>query len=347
MKLAVIFGGVSTEHEVSIISGMSVIKNLDKEKYEIKPIYIDKEGKWYEPVIENSNLKIGQEIEKQNKIENIIEYLKTFDIIFPVLHGKNGEDGTIQGLFEIIGVPYVGCKVLASSIGMDKAYTKVIFEKADIKQVPYVYIRKYKDRYILVDDKWNETTLEMQELVKRVSKKLKYPMFVKPSNAGSSIGISKVNEQKYLEKAITYAAEFDKKIIIEQGIKGRELECAVLGNEDVIASGVGEIIPADEFYSFDAKYNNEQSICKIPAKIDEEVQEKIRKMAIKAFKAIDGKGLSRVDFFLEDESNSIYINEINTLPGFTQISMYSKLWEENGISYSQLLEKLIKLSIEK
>ena len=192
MKLAVIFGGKSTEHEVSIISGISIIKNLDKERYDVKPTYIDEQGNWYQLNIERIDFKMGERPEKHNKIENVLEYLKEFDLIFPVLHGKNGEDGTIQGLFEIIGVPYVGCGVLSSSLGMDKAYTKMIFEKANLKQAPYVYIRKHKDNFIIIDEKMNEEQLGIQEVCKKVSQNLKYPVFVKPSNAGSSVGINKV-----------------------------------------------------------------------------------------------------------------------------------------------------------
>lgn len=346
MKLAVIFGGKSTEHEVSIISGMSIIKNLNKEKYNIKPTYIDEQCNWYQLNLEEVAFKMGERPKKHNKIENVLEYLKEFDLIFPVLHGKNGEDGTIQGLFEIIGVPYVGCGVLSSSVGMDKAYTKIIFEKANLQQAPYMYIRKHKDKYIIIDEKMNEEQLYIQDICKKISQNLRYPVFVKPSNAGSSVGINKVKEEKDLIKAIECATQFDKKIVIEQGIQGREIECAVLGNEEVIASGVGEVIPADEFYSFEAKYHNTQSKCIIPAQINRETVEKIRKLAVKAFKAIDGRGLSRVDFFLK-ENGEIIINEINTLPGFTEISMYSKLWEESGIKYSELLEKLIALAIEK
>ena len=341
-KIGVIFGGMSTENKVSCISGMSVIDNLDKEKYEIFPIFIDKNGNWFKiKVTEKKELKI----ENREKIENVFKYLKQMDVIFPVLHGLYGEDGTIQGLFELLKVPYVGCGVLASSIGMDKVYTKMIFDKAKINQTKYVYIRSYKDKYIYVDDNFNEEILNLKETSKVIIEKLKFPMFVKPSNSGSSVGISKVNNIKQLEEAIIEALKFDRKILVEEGIKGREVECAVLGNEDVQTSCVGEIKTADEFYSYDAKYKNQESKTLIPAKISIEKSEEIRKLAIKAFKAIDGKGLSRVDFFIENENEKVYINEINTLPGFTDISMYPKLFEQVGISYSELLDKLINLAM--
>lgn len=345
IKLGVVFGGMSTENEVSVISANSVMKNLNKDTYDIYPIYIDKDGIWWEAEVDlNKTINFGDEICNKVKIENVIQYLKKLEIIFPVLHGLYGEDGTIQGLFEIANVPYVGCRVLASSVGMDKVYTKIIFEKAGLKQAKYEYIRKYKDKYISIDEKMNETIMELEEILNLVTEKLTFPMFVKPSNSGSSVGIHKADNKEQLKEAIQYASEFDNKILIEEGIDGREVECAVLGNEDVIASCVGEIKAADEFYSYDAKYKNQESKTDIPANIPAELQNEIRKQAIKAFKAIDGKGLSRVDFFIENNTQQIYINEINTLPGFTDISMYPKLFEESGISYKELLNKIINLS---
>ena len=246
----------------------------------------------------------------------------------------------------MFNIPYVGCGILASSVGMDKAYTKIIFDKANIKQAEYEYIRKYKENYIYVDKEFNEIILSLEEVSKLINKNLEYPMFVKPSNSGSSVGINKAHNLEELKKSIEYAAEFDKKILIEQGIVGKEIECAVLGNEDVISSCVGEIKPAEEFYSYDAKYKNSESKIIIPADIPKEMSNEIRKLAIKAFKAIDGKGLARVDFFANEKTEEIFINEINTLPGFTQISMYPKLFENVGISYSKLLDTLIKLAME-
>ena len=336
LKLGVIFGGMSTENEVSCVSGASVIKNLNKEKYEIFPIYIDKGGNWFEVKNVEENEKI--------QISNILEFLKRLDVIFPVLHGLYGEDGTIQGIFELLKIPYVGCGVLASSVGMDKVYSKIIFDKAGINQTKYIYLKKYDNKYIYVDEKFDENILKLEDISNKIIEKLKFPMFVKPSNSGSSVGISKVEDRKELEIAIEEASKFDKKILIEEGIIGKEVECAVLGNEDVISSCVGEIKAADEFYSYDAKYNNQESKTLIPAEISKEKSDEIQKLAVKAFKSIDGKGLSRVDFFIENETEKVYINEINTLPGFTSISMYPKLFEQIGIGYTELLDKLIELA---
>ena len=350
LKVGVIFGGVSSEHNVSKVSGTSVISNLNKEKYEILPIYINKEGNWYtyeKDINEIKILDIDSNIENDIKpLSNIVDTLKSLDAVFPVLHGLGGEDGSIQGLFELLNIPYVGCGILASSIGMDKAYTKIIFEKAGIKQAKYEYIRKFNDKYIYVDKNFNEAILNIDEIVSKIDKNLTYPMFIKPSNSGSSVGINKAHSINELKAAIEYAARFDKKILIEEGLIGKEVECSVLGNEEVIASCVGEIKSAEDFYTFDAKYKNQKSKVLIPAELPEEMSEKIRNLAVKAFKAIDGKGLSRVDFFANVETNEIYINEINTLPGFTTISMYPKLFEKVGVRYTELLDKLIQLALE-
>ena len=327
IKLGVIYGGISTEKEVSEMSAKSVLENLNKEKYEIHEIFINQYGKWFE-VKDN----------KKEEIYNLIWCLKELDVVFPVLHGKYGEDGTIQGMLEMLQVPYVGCGVLASSVGMDKVYTKIIFEKAGIPQAPYIYIRKQNDVYKIINDNFEEEELKF----KTITSKLKFPVFVKPSNSGSSVGVKKATNVDELKKAIENAGQYDNKILVEQGIDGKEVECAVLDENEIIASTVGEIMPAEEFYSFDAKYNIPESKTIIPANIDEKQIEEIRKLAIKAFKAIDGKGLSRVDFFVEKDTNKIYINEINTMPGFTKISMYPKLFENVGIQYSDLLDKLIR-----
>ena len=351
LKVGVIFGGISSEHNVSKVSGSSVISNLNKEKYEILPIYIDENGNWYKyekDINEIKILDIDSNIEDDIKpISNIESTLKSLDVVFPVLHGLGGEDGSIQGLFELFNIPYVGCGILASSVGMDKVYTKIIFEKAGIKQAKYEYIRSFNDKYIHVDKEFNEEILSFNEVVKKINNNLNYPMFIKPANSGSSVGINKANNIEELKAAIEYASKFDKKILVEQGLVGKEVECAVLGNEEVEASCIGEIKPAEDFYTFDAKYKNQESKVLIPAELPEEMTEKIRKLAVKAFKSIDGKGLSRVDFFANIETNEIYINEINTLPGFTTISMYPKLFEQVGLKYTDLLDKLIKLALEK
>ena len=346
IKLGIIYGGISTEHDVSIMSAKSILENLNKEKYEIYPVYIDKKGQWWEILDEFKPRKFGEEITKKEKIENEFKYLKNLDVIFPVLHGLYGEDGTIQGLFELLQIPYVGCHVLASSVGMDKVYAKVVFEKAEINQVKSIYVRKYNDKYVYIDENFNENVNSLDDVMQNINKKLEFPVFVKPSNSGSSVGISKANNIEELKKAIEVAAKYDNKILIEQGIEARELECAILGNEDVKASCVGEILPAEDFYSYDAKYKNDNSRVVINAEITKDQEKEIKEIAIKAFKALDCKGLARVDFFIDKKTEKIYLNEINTMPGFTEISMYPKLWKHSGISYSDLLDNLIKLALE-
>lgn len=349
MKVGVIFGGMSTEHDVSIVSGTSVIKNMNKEKYDILPIYIDKNGEWYKyckNVNEIDILKIGEEPAELEKIDNVIEEIRKVDVIFPVLHGLYGEDGTIQGLFELLRKPYVGCKVLGSSICMDKAYTKVVLEKAGIPQVKHIYVKKVEEEYDFVDDSFTFIRTDLEDIAKRTEQKLGLPVFIKPSNSGSSVGVNKASTLEEVQKYVEEAAKFDCKVIIEEAINAREVECAVLGNEDVKASVLGEILPAEEFYTFDAKYNNAESKTKAPADLSEDVTETIRNMAIKAFKAVDGKGLSRVDFFIDRDTNKVYLNEINTMPGFTTISMYPQLFEKCGLSYSELIDNLISLAMK-
>ena len=330
IKLGVIYGGLSTEHEVSINSAKSVIDNLDKDKYDIYKIYIDKKGEWYK---------------EDNKIDNVFDYLRSLDVVFPVLHGLYGEDGTIQGLFELLGVPYVGCGVLSSSLGMDKVYAKMIFDKVGIENAKYIYIKKVGDKYIYIDNKFNEKELSLQDIALLVESKLSLPVFIKPSRSGSSVGINKAHTKEEVIKYIEYASGFDNKILIEENIIGREIECAVLGNNEVEASPLGEILPKGEFYSYNAKYVDDSKTI-IPDDIDKDISDKIRKTAIKAYKSLDCSGLSRVDFFLEKDTNRIILNEINTMPGFTTISMYPKLWESTGLSYSELLDKLISLALE-
>ena len=347
IRVGVIFGGMSTENEVSVVSAGSILENIDRNRFEVFPIYIDKQGKWYIFIEDGKKRELGAEVENIIEIENIEEYLQKLDVVFPVLHGLYGEDGTIQGLFELLKIPYVGCRVLASSVGMDKVYTKIVFEKAGLNQTPYEYVRKYKDTYIYIDKNFNEKISNLKDIAKKIVENLKFPVFVKPSNSGSSVGVKKAESEKELIENIEYASKFDNKVLIEQGVIGKEVECAVLGNEEVIASCVGEIKSADEFYSYDAKYKNKESKTEIPADLPREISEKIRKQAIKAFKSIDGKGLSRVDFFVEDKTNKIIINEINTMPGFTNISMYPKMFEKSGISYKELITNLIELALEK
>ena len=330
IKIGVVYGGMSTEHDVSLISGKNVIENLDKSKYEIYEMKITKDGKWLD--------------KRDREIKDVYKLLKEMDTVFPVLHGLYGEDGTIQGMLELASVPYVGCKVLASSVCMDKVYTKIVLEKAKIPQAKYIYI---KDGNKYVDENFDEIKLENDEIVKLVEEKIGFPVFVKPSNSGSSVGVNKAKDGAELIKSLADASIYDRKILIEEAIIGKEVECAVLGNGDVQASTVGEILSAEEFYSYDAKYENKESKTVIPADLPKEKIDEIRKLAIKAFKAVDGSGLSRVDFFVQEETGKVYINEINTMPGFTEISMYPKLWENEGISYTELLTKLVELSMKK
>ena len=328
MKVCVIYGGMSTEHEVSLQSSKNVIDNLDKGKYKIYPIFIDKNGEW---------------IHNDKKLKDIVEFLSKMDVVFPVLHGKYGEDGTIQGMLELLKIPYVGCNVLSSSLCMDKVYAKFMFEKANINQAKYIYI---KDENIYVNEELDETRLENDEIVKLVEEKLKFPVFVKPANSGSSVGVKKANNGPELIVALQNASIYDRKVLIEEEIVGKEVECAVLGNNYPQASTVGEIIAADTFYTYDAKYNNKESKIKIPANIDEAKIDEIRKIAVKAFKALDCIGLARVDFFVQKDTDKVYLNEINTMPGFTEISMYPKLWEYSGLSYKELLNKLIECALD-
>ena len=331
-KLGVIYGGMSSENEVSKVSASYVLDNLDKSKYDIYPIYIDKDGNWFY---------------EDKEIDNYINFLKDMDVLFPVLHGLYGEDGTIQGLFELIKKPYVGCKVLGSSIGMDKIYAKTIFRAAGINVAPYVYVKRLNDKYILVNKHFDEEILSIDEIIPKIEEEINYPIFIKPSNQGSSVGITKAHNTKELTEGLKDAFNYDRKILLEEGIVGREVECGVLGNENVIASSVGEIVvKSDEFYSYDAKYVDGTTETLVPASLSKELSDEIRNLAIKAFKSIDGKGLSRVDFFIENDTNKIIINEINTLPGFTSISMYPKLFDNVGIKYSELLDRLIELAKE-
>lgn len=346
-KIAVLFGGKSSEHDVSIVSGTSIICNLDKSKYKILPIYIDKEGKFYKynkDINEIKILSVGDKITEIEKIDNIIDELQQVDVIFPVLHGLYGEDGTMQGLFELIGKPYVGCKVLSSSICMDKIYTKILFERAGINTAKGMYLKKNKDQYIYLDKNFNDSYLNVEELNEKVEEYLKFPVFIKPSRQGSSVGVNKAKDKvefiKYLEEAFTY----DSKVLVEETIIGREVECAVLGNNELIVSRVGEVLSAEEFYTFSSKYQNSASRTVIPANVEENVIKNIQDLAKKAYVACDCSGLSRIDFFIEKDTNRVILNEINTLPGFTQISMYPKLIENIGISYQELLDRLIDLA---
>lgn len=338
--VAVVFGGQSGEHEVSLMSSSNVINAMDKEKYEIVMIGITKKGKWMIYTGPVDKIQKGQwEHDKEHLIEGFSmdhPILKSIDVVFPVLHGPRGEDGTVQGLFELANVPYVGCGVLSSAVGMDKIYTKALYEMAGLPQGKYLYLMR---------SKWRE---EQGEAINRIEDQLKYPVFIKPANMGSSVGITKAHNRGELIQGMDEAAKYDRKILLEEFIDCREVECAVLGNDEPEASVVGEIIPSNEFYDYNAKYFDDgKSRLIIPAPLDEKTSETIRRLAVKAFKAIDGSGLARVDFFVEKQTGRVYINEINTLPGFTNISMYPKLWEYGGLPYSKLIDRLIELAIER
>ncbi len=348
IKLAVLFGGKSSEHNISMVSATSIISNLNKEKYEIYPIYIDRDGTYYHYTKDVESivpLKLEEEIKELEKIDNIIEFLNDIDVVFPVLHGLYGEDGTLQGMLELIGKKYVGCRVLSSSLCMDKVYAKIMFERCGIDVARSMYLRKKENDYIYIDEKFNRYILDKDKLACIVEDYIKYPVFIKPSNQGSSVGVSKAKNAEELITFVEEAFKYDDKVLIEEEIVGREVECAVLGNDDVEASYVGEVLSTGEFYSYDSKYKNKESVTVIPADISNDIMEEIRIKAIKAYHACDCKGLSRVDFFIENGTNRIILNEINTLPGFTEISMYPKLMEHLGYKYSELLDKLIELAM--
>lgn len=347
-KICVIFGGESTEYEISLRSAYSVISNLDKTKYEIITVGITKDGKWFLYDGDYDNIPADNWYNENLSEVNIAHGLKEsalmvndgdtykkipFDVAFPVLHGKNGEDGTIQGLFELSGIKYVGVGVIASACGMDKTFTKVIMQNAGIPQADWVVIT-------------NHDALNLDAKISIIEEKLGYPVFIKPANAGSSIGIGKAKNKDELISAINEALKFDRKILVEEFLSGHEVECAVLGNRgDIEASCVGEIVASAEFYTYDAKYSSSStSELYIPAKIDDKYSQAVRDYAIKVFEALDGKGLSRVDFFVDESKDKVWLNEINTMPGFTSISMYPKLMEASGYSYSELLNKLIEIA---
>lgn len=343
-KLMVICGGQSSEHIVSRMSCTSVMNNLNKENYDVILVGIDKDGIWYELDQNHQDLACDQWLDNSRVIDSIFTLLKKQDVILPVLHGAYGEDGTIQGLFELAGVPYVGCRVLGSSVSMDKIYTKKILETAGIPQVKSLYVKKrYDDQLVVVDHEFNES----QDIETTVEQQLGFPCFIKASRSGSSVGCYRCNTKAELMNKLLEASQYDRHIVVEECIDCVELECAVLGNDDVIVSRVGQIMPHGEFYTFESKYEDEESKTCIPAKVDQNIQDQIRKLAVKVFKAVDGHGLSRVDFFLDKKTNRVYLNEINTMPGFTKISMYPQLMEDFGISYSELLDRLIQLAYDK
>jgi len=352
LRIGVLFGGRSAEHEVSLVSATSVISALDKKKYEVVPIGITQEGKWLsspdtlqllksrthldahpETILLPDPTKKGLvNVGQQTQIRN----QKSIDVVIPILHGSYGEDGTIQGLFELAGIAYVGAGVLGSAVGMDKVIAKQLFERNDIPVVPYIWFLR-KDYH-----------KAQKQLIGKIEKDLGYPCFVKPANSGSSVGISKAHDRKELREAIELAGNYDRKILVEHAIENaREIEVSVLGNDDPIASVPGEIISSNEFYDYDAKYVDGKSREVIPARLSSRMSARIREFALRGFKAVDCAGMARVDFLVPKGKNAIFLNEINTIPGFTSISMYPKLWQASGIPYPELLDRLIHLALER
>lgn len=339
MKVTVLYGGQSAEHDISILSAHNIISSLIRSEYQVDPVYITREGSWLKgkeinDFIEDSNeLKLSLEDDNVSPID-INQLVEEKNIVFPALHGPNGEDGTIQGFLEVLNLPYVGCGVAASANGMDKIVSKQLFSQADLPQLPYVAFTEHD---------WKH---EQQELIQQCEGSLLYPLFVKPANMGSSVGISRVENEAELINAVDEALKYDRRIVVEQGITADECEVAVLGNSDINLSVVGRLVKTSEFYDYDEKYINNQIEMEIPANLAPEVATRIQEYAHRAYKAIDGAGLARVDFFVTS-NNDIYINEINTMPGFTEFSMYPVLWQETGINERDLIEELIQLGLRR
>ena len=354
IKVGIIFGGRSGEHEVSFCSASSIIKAIDKDKYTVVPIGITKEGRWISPQDSVSALQSGKikgkstvillndpsgsalvRIDNNQRLDKS-STLEKLDIIFPVLHGPYGEDGTVQGLLELADIPYVGAGVTASAISMDKDLMKTIFKQKDLPILKWMTIKRKE---------WQK---DKEKILSLVQDDFEYPLFVKPTNLGSSVGITKVHKKEELEKAIDLASSYDRKILIEKGLEEvREVECSVLGNDEPQVSVVGEVKPAGEFYDYDSKYTDKETQLIVPADLPDGVSRKVQEIALRAFKAVDAAGMARVDFFVSRKENKIYLSEINTIPGFTSVSMYPRLWEANGITYSELIDRLIQLALER
>lgn len=353
IRVGIVFGGRSGEHEVSLASARSILRFIDPQRYEAVPIGITKEGRWIVGGDPLAALSAGttagttsasmlpdagapglvaMEASERGALASLIEPL---DVVFPVMHGTYGEDGTIQGLFELAGIAYVGAGVLGSATGMDKTIMKKLFRADGLPIVDWVPVRRA------------DIERDLEAVVERIEQRIGYPCFVKPANLGSSVGVSKATDAAQLAHGLRLAARYDRSLLVEQGIRARELECSVLGNDDPIASIVGEIRPKREFYDYRAKYIDDDSELIIPADLDAEVSERIREMAVRAFQAIDAAGMARVDFFLDRDGGRLVVNEINTIPGFTNISMYPKLWEASGIGYTELIHRLIQLALER
>jgi D-alanine-D-alanine ligase len=350
LRVGVLFGGRSGEHEVSLNSATSIIAALDRKKYQIVPIGITKEGRWVVGEDPLKELKAGKIktsrfaiLAPDPQLKSLLSWdgnksfsvLQNLDVIFPVLHGTYGEDGTVQGLLELADIPYVGCGVLASALGMDKDKMKSAFAAAGLPQVPYrVFLRG-----VFKDDPGG--------ILGELEHHFTFPMFVKPVNLGSSVGISRAANGEELIAAIEKASQFDRKIIVEEGVPAREIECSILGNDDPRASVVGEVVPKKEWYDYEAKYTEGLAEVLIPAPLGPEKVQEVQALAIRAYKAVDGAGMARVDFLMDKKTEKLYVNEINTIPGFTQFSAYPKMWEASGLKYPQLVDKLIELALER
>ena len=342
LRVGVIYGGRSGEHEVSIASAASIFKHLDRTRYEPVPIRIEKDGRWAlggkvptaisaADVLKQSSSEALQTVEPTAAVSR-----KGVDVVFPVLHGTYGEDGTVQGLLELANVPYVGCGVAASAVGMDKAFMKKLFADRSLPVGPYLVVLRHE---------WNRDTDAIRT---NVREDLRYPVFVKPANLGSSVGISKAKADADFDAAMELALQFDRKVVIEAAVpNAREIECAVLGNDDPEASLPGEVLPSREFYDYEAKYIDDASTTVIPAQLTDSETAEIRRLSIEAFKAVDGAGMARVDFLLSRDTGELLLNEVNTIPGFTTISMYPKMWEATGLPYAALLDRLIQLAMER
>ena len=359
MRVGVIFGGRSVEHEVSLVSARAIMQALDPRRYEVVPIGITRQGRWVlgdahcalppDPSVgglvrlRNGGREVGLAAFPRSPLGTARAGGRArraagpgrLDVVFPIVHGTGGEDGTLQGLLDLADIPYVGAGVLGSAVGMDKAMMKVIFRDAGLPIVDHRVIRS------------RELATGRDRFVHAVEESFGYPCFVKPANGGSSVGVSKAKDRGQLLKALEGAARYDRKVIVERAVDGREIECSVLGNDDPEASVPGEIIPANEFYDYRAKYIDENSRLLIPAPLTDEQTQRVRELAIKAFKALDLCGMARADFFLDRASEAIFINELNTIPGFTPISMYPKLWEASGLSFPALVDRLIRLALER
>jgi len=353
IRVGIIFGGRSGEHEVSLRSAQSVMDAIDREKYDVLPIGITKEGGWIaggDPMLTLTSGEVSsapaaligepgdptlKAIEPVGEAASGLRDIATVDVIFPVLHGTYGEDGTVQGLLELADIPYVGAGVVGSAAGMDKAIFKAIMIAHDLPVLPYILILR------------SEWDADREAALSRIEAVLEYPLFVKPANLGSSVGISKAVDRETLIDALDDAAQYDRRLIVEHGIPAREIEVSVLGNDDPVASVPGEVIPGDVFYSYTDKYINDDAQLVIPALLDEALTEQVRQTAVKTYRAIDCAGLARCDFLLDSETDELWVNEVNTLPGFTSISMYPKLFEASGISYPDLIDRLIQLALER